>query len=133
MAEQKSSRRRFLGGAAGVAGVAMALVNWKGDAAAAASAGEQTSQDLIVGPLGGASSASADKRAAATKFLLDLGKDTAGWVMSAEGGYATSEVVVEKLGTDQIAHKHIAGVKYEEIEVNAGAGLNKSFYEWIKS
>jgi len=53
--------------------------------------------------------------------------------MSAEGGGATSDVISEKLGPDHIVHKHLAGVKYEDITVNCNAGMAKNFYEWIKA
>ena len=52
---------------------------------------------------------------------------------SVEGGHATSDVVIEKVGADHIMHKHIAGVKYEDITVNCGTGMSKGFYEWIKA
>ncbi len=74
-----------------------------------------------------------DKRSyTAGKFALDLQGDMAGWIQSAEGGYASSDVVVEKIGSDLIQHKHIAGVKYEDITVNCGTSMSKSFYEWIQ-
>jgi len=73
-----------------------------------------------------------DKRVyTAGKFALDLGGDFAGWISSMEGGQATADVVVEKLGGDLIQHKHIAGVKYEDITVNCGTSMSKSFYDWI--
>jgi len=75
-----------------------------------------------------------DKRAyTAGKFALDLNGDFAGWVNSIEGGHATADVVVEKLGADLIQHKHIAGVKYEDITVNCGTSMSKSFYEWVQA
>jgi len=75
-----------------------------------------------------------DKRAyTAGKFALDLNGDFAGWVNSIEGGHATADVVTEKLGADLIQHKHIAGVKYEDITVNCGTSMSKSFYEWVQS
>lgn len=54
-------------------------------------------------------------------------------IYSAEGGQATASVVLEKLGTDYIQHKHLAGVRYEDIVVSCGTGMSKSFYEWIKT
>jgi hypothetical protein len=42
-----------------------------------------------------------------------------GWISSVEGGHATADVVNEKVGPDHIVHKHIAGVKYEDITVVA--------------
>jgi phage tail-like protein len=75
-----------------------------------------------------------DKRAyTAGKFALDLNGDLAGWVQSVEGGHATADVVVEKLGADLIQRKHIAGVKYEDITVNCGTSMSKSFYDWIQA
>jgi hypothetical protein len=43
-----------------------------------------------------------------------------GWIESVEGGHATADVVTEKVGPDHIVHKHIAGVKYEDITVAVG-------------
>jgi len=47
------------------------------------------------------------------------------------GGDATADVITEKLGPDRVAHKHFAGVKYEDIVVTCGADMSKSFYDWI--
>ena len=57
----------------------------------------------------------------------------AGWVQSVEGGNATSDVVVEKLGPDHIQRKHLAGVKYEDIAIHCGAEMSKAFFDWIKA
>src|SRR5688572_5884613 len=67
------------------------------------------------------------------KFLLELDGQHAGWLYSIEGGQATSDVVNEKLGTDGVIRKHIAGVKYEDISIQCGAEMSKHFYDWIKS
>ncbi|HEY2748219.1 MAG TPA: phage tail protein [Polyangia bacterium] len=64
---------------------------------------------------------------------MDLGGQFAGWISSIEGGHATSDVVAEKLGADMIVHKHLAGVKYEEITVNCGTAMSKAFYTWIQN
>ncbi len=69
----------------------------------------------------------------AGKYGVELDGIMAGWVSSAEGGHATSDVVNEKVGADHIIKKHIAGVKYEDITVNCGTGMSKAFYEWIKA
>jgi len=75
-----------------------------------------------------------DKRGyVAGKYGIELDGIMAGWVQSVEGGHATSDVVSEKLGPDHIVHKHIAGVKYEDITINCGTGMSKGFYEWIKA
>ncbi|HEY6227412.1 MAG TPA: phage tail protein [Verrucomicrobiae bacterium] len=57
----------------------------------------------------------------------------AGWIHSAEGGHAYADVVTEKQGPDGIVHKHLAGVKYEDIAITCGAGMSKAFFEWIQS
>jgi hypothetical protein len=76
----------------------------------------------------------ADNRAwTAGRYAIDIGGVPAGWVMSAEGGGANSDVVVEKIGPDLIQHKHLAGVKYEDITVNCGAGMAKNYFEWIET
>jgi len=67
------------------------------------------------------------------KFAFEFGGTKAGWIQSVEGGHAVADVVSEKVGSDHIVHKHIAGVKYEDITVNCGTGMSKAFYEWIKA
>jgi len=75
----------------------------------------------------------ADKRGyVAGKYAIEIGGILAGWVGSVEGGHATSDVVSEKLGPDHIVHKHIGGVKYEDISVSCGTGMSKALYQWIK-
>lgn len=75
-----------------------------------------------------------DKRAYVSgKFALELDNASAGWLFSAEGGNAYSDVVVKQLGPDHIQKKHIAGVKYEDIVLSFGTGMSKGLYNWIKS
>jgi len=77
--------------------------------------------------------ATADGRAyVAGRYGIELDGIKAGWVWSVEGGHATSEVVMEKLGSDHIIKKHLAGVKYEDISVACGTGMSKAFYQWMK-
>ncbi|HYF92750.1 MAG TPA: phage tail protein [Symbiobacteriaceae bacterium] len=66
------------------------------------------------------------------RFALELDGVVVGWLFSADGGYATSEVVTEWFGPG-MAKKHLAGVKYEDITITAGAGMSKAFYDWISS
>ncbi len=44
-----------------------------------------------------------------------------GWVETVAGDKANPLVVTEKVGPDNVVHKHIGGVKYEDITVAAGA------------
>ncbi len=114
------SRRAFLAGAgaAGLAGVALSSVVWAAPAMAQIPGG---------GGAGGTG--------AGLPSVLDLTLDgmPAGLLFSAEGGQATSDVVVEKVGSDHIQKKHIANVKYEDIAVQCGTGMSKAFYNWIKA
>src|SRR5437588_2334025 len=87
-------------------------------------------------PLGEAQVAGAtnNQRAyTAGRYALYLDTAMAGWVQSVEGGNATSDVVVEKLGPDHIQRKHLAGVKYEDIAIHCGAEMSKAFFDWIKA
>src|SRR4051812_4944763 len=49
----------------------------------------------------------------ASRFALALEGVQAGTVNAVEGGTPTADVVTEKTGSDNIAHKHVAGLKYE--------------------
>ncbi len=71
------------------------------------------------------------RRYSAGRYAIELDGVTAGWIHSAEGGHASADVVVEKPGPDRVVHKHITGVKYEDITVTCGTGMSKSFYEWL--
>jgi phage tail-like protein len=69
---------------------------------------------------------------AAAKFALELDGAFAGWLDSVEGGQATADVVAEKLGTDfRYQKKHLGGIKYADITLTCGTGMNKAFYEWL--
>lgn len=66
----------------------------------------------------------------AGSFMFNLSGVPCGFVRSVEGGDAVGDVAVEEL-QDGFAKKHIAGVKYEEIELSIGFGLAQDVYEWI--
>jgi phage tail-like protein len=123
MEGQGTSRRRFLGTAAGATGVALGAAVWGAGTAAAAVAGTDGPKALM-----------ADKRSYVSgRFALDLGGTKAGWLQDVEGGHATADVVNEKQGTDGIVHKHIAGVKYEDISLQIGFSMSKAIYDWISA
>jgi len=117
-----TTRRRFLGTAAGATGVALGAAVWGANQAAAAAIPGEAAQRLPA----------ADKRSFVSgKFALELDGIGAGWLRDADGGQAFADVVTEKVGPDHIAHKHLAGVKYEDITVTSGTGMSKNFYSWI--
>jgi hypothetical protein len=105
--ENGTSRRAFLAGAAGLTGVALTVGHWTPALAA-------NVRVVNTGRIG-----------------LELDRVSAGFIPFAVGGNATSDVVTEKLGADHIARKHLAGVKYEDITINAGVGMSKAFYSWV--
>src|SRR5262245_25847688 len=49
------------------------------------------------------------------------------------GGSISADLVTEKIGPDHIGRKHLAGVKYEDISLEVGAGMSPEFYGWIKA
>ncbi len=132
------TRGRFLGtGAAAIGGAALAGAWRAGEAhasdaaadssaasstAAAATAATTTYVEGAFGPgFGGAS------------FILELDGAVTGFVKGVQGGEPFADVVTEKLGPDHIVHKHLAGVKYEDISISVGMGTSKGMYEWIKA
>lgn len=75
-----------------------------------------------------------DKRSfTAGKYALDLNGQTAGWIVSGDGGDCSADVIVEKVATDLIWHKHIAGVKYEDISITCGTAMSKAYYDWVQA
>jgi hypothetical protein len=66
-----------------------------------------------------------------SNFFLTLDNTSVGFVRSVEGGDATADVVTEKIGPDRIAKKHLAGVRYEPIEMEVGLDLNQAMYQWM--
>ena len=65
------------------------------------------------------------------RYTLELNGASMGFIGSFEGGNATSDVVIESPGSDGIAHKHLAGVKYEDIVLTCDATMSQPFYDWL--
>jgi phage tail-like protein len=68
----------------------------------------------------------------AGRYGIELDGVFMGFVQSAEGGHAYSEVVSELVGAERVARKHIGNVKYEEITIKVGANMPKAFYQWLQ-
>lgn len=119
MSETKLDRRGFLAGAAGLTGVALTVGAWKPVFAMEAGGGLH---EAVAMP----------GNVKVGRIELTLGETAAGFISSAVGGNATSDVVNEKVGPDFLSRKHLAGVKYEDIAITAGPGMGKEFYNWIK-
>ena len=123
MDEQSSgttSRRRFLGTAAGATGVALAAAAWKPAQAAAAI------------PDHGPRVASPIRSFVSGHFSLELGGVNAGFLKSVDGGGATADVIKEQpTSTERFSRKHLGNVKYEEFSMQLGFGMTKAVYDWI--
>lgn len=116
-----SSRRRFLGTAAGATGVAFAAAAWRpAQAAAAIPDGGPRMRSPITG-----------RSYVSGKFALALDNAQVGVLKSTDGGGAVGVVVEEAVGADRFAQKHIGNVKYEEFTMQFGFSMNKAVYDWI--
>ena len=69
----------------------------------------------------------------AGRFLVQLDGTTVGFADSVEGGDVYSDVVEEKVAADGVVHKHLAGVKYEDLTLTVGANMAPALYDWIAS
>ncbi|MEA2684342.1 MAG: hypothetical protein QOK05_2670 [Chloroflexota bacterium] len=126
-----ASRREFLAGA-GLTGVALASGAWQPIAAEAAAGGTLPQAAAFRSTSNGfAVLSDTDPHLSGSRLALTLDGSGAGYLNGVGGGRALADVVVEKLGTDGITHKHLAGLKYEEFELEFGPGMDKTFYDWI--
>jgi hypothetical protein len=76
----------------------------------------------------------ADQRGyTAGRFVIELGGAAAGFARSVQGGQARAEVVKEAIGPDQVVHKHIGNVKYDDLVLQVGPSMSDSFFDWIAS
>jgi hypothetical protein len=65
------------------------------------------------------------------QFRLELDGLSVGMLETTGGGGVSADVVNEKIGPDLIVHKHLAGVKYEDITVTCGPEMWKVLYAWL--
>jgi hypothetical protein len=56
-----------------------------------------------------------------------------GWLHTAEGGQASTEVVQERLAGGYLVRKHPGNVKFDDITVTCGTGMSQQFYDWVKA
>ena len=76
--------------------------------------------------------ATAARSYAAGKFGLALEGVNVGNLKAVAGGAAAAEVVVEQVGPDNVAKKHVAGVRYEPLSFDVGLD-SKQIMDWIGS
>lgn len=65
------------------------------------------------------------------QFVLSLNGTTIGFLKSAEGGTATSDVVLEAHPVTYFARKHLGVVRYEDIITQLDLSLEQPIYDWI--
>jgi phage tail-like protein len=115
-ARDTTSRARFLGGAAGLTGLAFAGGIFTKEANAATKA----------------TAASGKRSYVAGNFALSLdGGKNIGMLKSAQGGQIFAEPVAEPSEGSLYAKKHIGNVKYSDITVQMGLSMPSAFYQWI--
>jgi phage tail-like protein len=66
------------------------------------------------------------------QYALELDGVAAGWLLSADGGYAYGDVISAMSGSGTVVRKHLGKVKYDEITVTVGLGMSRAFYDWLK-
>ncbi len=69
----------------------------------------------------------------ASRFCLELDNQVSGWLHSAEGGQASTEVVQERLAGGYPVRKHAGNVKFDDVTITCGTGMSQQFYKWVKS
>jgi len=69
----------------------------------------------------------------ASRFCLDLENTMSGWLLSADGGQASTEQVKGRTPGGHSERKFVGVTKFEDITLTCGAGMSDQFYDWLKS
>ena len=120
--ERTTSRRRFLGTAAGATGVALAAAAWTPTQAAAAvpDTGQGTQSPTAV-----------ERRFRPGVFALTLSGAGAGFLKAIDGGDAHGEVITIPSGSGGFPNKTISNLRYDDFALQLGFGMTKAVYDWI--
>ena len=70
-------------------------------------------------------------RSVGGQSLLELDGAQTGALKSVDGGEIVAEVVVEPIGQEPFAKKHLGGVRYEELVLGLDLGTAGSVFTWI--
>jgi hypothetical protein len=119
-----TSRRRFLGTAAGATGVALGAAVWGANQAAAAVVPQGAAQPLM---------ADIKRSFVASRFAIELDGVQGGFLKRVEGGHAYAEVVNETVTPTAFTMKHLGNVKYEDFTMQLGFSMSKAVYDWISA
>src|SRR5439155_4928770 len=114
-----TTRRRFLGAAAGVTGVlaVSAIESSRADAAGIsenAATSPATTRNFARGPIS-----------------LELGGVQQAVLKSADGGDTIGQVTTYRSGSDPVAHKQIGNVKYEDFALLTNFDIELPYAQWI--
>ncbi len=121
--DRTTSRRKFLGTAAGATGVALTAAVWKPTQAAA----------MVRDKVGQASGPNGTRSYIAGNFFLTLDGSNVGFIKAIDGGYITADVIDQSFGPSGFTKKHIGSPKYEEFSIQFGFAMNKAIYDWISA
>lgn len=89
---------------------------------------------LLLGTLAGpARAAGEDVRRgyAAGSAILELQGTAAGVLRSASGGDPEGQVVTSSSGVSSVPNKHIASIRFTDLILEVGAGMEPAVYDWI--
>jgi hypothetical protein len=71
------------------------------------------------------------RRGGGGSFVLELNGVRLGVLRSVYGGDPAAEVVLDKGATSHFQTKHIGAVRYEDLVLELGAGMEPGVYDWI--
>ena len=86
----------------------------------------------LLGTLSAPDAARAQRTTSPGSFALELAGAPVGILRGASGGEAVGEVVTEATG-GAFAGKRIGAVRFSDIELEIGAGMEPAVYAWIAS
>ncbi|PWT92725.1 MAG: hypothetical protein C5B55_05805 [Blastocatellia bacterium] len=64
-------------------------------------------------------------------FLLELDGKAVGKFFGMSGGSAKAEIITVRSTNDSNPHKELGVITYEDIVLECGTGMSRSFYDWI--
>lgn len=67
------------------------------------------------------------------RFCLELQQKAAGWLLSSEGGMASTEAIQERLAGGYPVRKHAGNVKVDDMTITCGTSMSEPFYDWLQS
>ncbi|HKE17118.1 MAG TPA: phage tail protein [Kofleriaceae bacterium] len=70
----------------------------------------------------------------AAHFVLELDQhEIAGFIRSVDGGGAKADILTYNMGSNADQWRQLAKPKYDDIKMQVGMSMSRTFYEWISS